>query len=79
MIYAENVLICIAVPLAVSLLFTKGSARRCIASFLTGMIVCILSAYISGFFEETSGFSSEDGKEGLDIKYIINFCICRKI
>ena len=60
MIYAENVLICIAVPLAVSLLFTKGSARRCIASFLTGMIVCILSAYISGFFEETSGFSSED-------------------
>lgn len=60
MIYAENVLVCIAVPFAISLFFTKGNARRLIASILTGMIVCILSAYISGFFEMTSGFSTED-------------------
>lgn len=60
MLYAENVLICMAVPLATSLLFVKGNARRLIVCFLAGMIVCILSAYISGFFQMTSGFSTED-------------------
>ena len=49
MIYAENILICIAVPLAVSLFFLTGSARRFIAAFLTGMLICLISAYISGF------------------------------
>ena len=60
MIYAENVLVCIAVPLAVSLLFTKGDSRRLMASFLAGMVVCILSAYVAGYFKMISGFSSED-------------------
>ena len=60
MIYAENVLICIAVPFAISLLFTKGSARRFISSFLMGMIICILSAYITGFLKSFSGFNTED-------------------
>lgn len=60
MIYAENVLICIAVPLAITLLFTKGSARRLTASFLLGMIVCIFSAYISGYVQVLSDFSAED-------------------
>lgn len=60
MIYAENVLICIAVPLAITLLFTKGSARRLTASFLVGMIVCIVSAYISGYVQVLSDFSAED-------------------
>ena len=60
MIYAENILICIAVPLAISLLFTKGNARRLLVCILTGMFVCIFSAYISGFLEVASGFSSED-------------------
>lgn len=60
MIYAENVLICITVPLAISLLFIKGSSRRLISAFLAGMIVCVFSAYIAGFLESVSGFSSED-------------------
>lgn len=60
MIYAENVLICIAVPLAITLLFTKGDARRLTASFIAGMIVCIVSAYISGFVQAMSDFSAED-------------------
>ena len=60
MVYAENVLICIAVPLAISLLFTKRSTSRFIASFLVGMIVCLLSAYISGYFTLSSGYSAED-------------------
>lgn len=60
MVYAENVLICIAVPLAITLLFTKGGARRMTSSFLAGMIVCIVSAYVSGFVQAMSGFSAED-------------------
>ena len=60
MIYAENVLICFTVPFAISLLFTRGHSRRLIMAFLAGMIVCILSAYIAGFFEVMSGFNSED-------------------
>ena len=60
MIYAENVLICIMVPLAISLPFCKGEVRQLIASFLSGMVICIMSAYIAGFFEMISGFSIED-------------------
>lgn len=60
MVYAENVLICIAVPLVITLLFTKDGARRMSSSFLAGMIVCIVSAYISGFVQAVSGFSAED-------------------
>ena len=60
MIYAENVLICFTVPFAISLLFIRGNSRRLIMAFLAGMIVCILSAYIAGFFEVISGFNVED-------------------
>ena len=60
MIYAENVLICIAVPLGISLLFTKRSTRRFIVSFMTGMIVCLLSAYISGYLAVSTSYSTEE-------------------
>lgn len=60
MIYAENILICIAVPLTITLLFIKGSARRFVTSFLAGMTVCLLAAYISGFLRGVSGMSAED-------------------
>ena len=60
MIYAENVLICIAVPLVISLLFTKRSTRRFIVSFMTGMIVCLLSAYISGYLAVSTSYSMEE-------------------
>lgn len=60
MVNAENVLICIAVPFAISFLFTRGSARQLISAFLAGMIGCIFSAYVAGFIQMTSGYSSED-------------------
>ena len=60
MIYAENVFLCIAVPLAISILFTRRSARRMTVSFLTGMLVCLLSAYIGGFLQLVSRYSSDD-------------------
>ena len=60
MVNAENVLICIAVPFAISFLFTRGSARQLISAVLAGMVVCIFSAYIAGFIQMSSGYSSED-------------------
>ena len=49
MIYSENILLCIMIPLAISLLFLRGSARRFAQSFICGMLACLLSAYISGY------------------------------
>ena len=60
MVYAENILICIAVPLAIAVLFIKGPARKFVISFLVGMITCLLAAYISGFIQNMSGFTAED-------------------
>ena len=60
MINAENVLICIAVPFAISFIFTKGSARQLISAFLAGMVGCIFSAYVAGLIQLTSGYSAED-------------------
>ena len=60
MIYAENILICISVPLIVALFFIEGSAKRFAASFLIGMLICLISAYISGFIDLASGMGDED-------------------
>ncbi|MBO4828333.1 MAG: PrsW family intramembrane metalloprotease [Fibrobacter sp.] len=60
MVNAENVLICIAVPLAISCFFITGSARRLVSAFLAGMVLCIFSAYIAGLIQMTSGYSAED-------------------
>lgn len=60
MIYAENILLCIAVPLLVSLLFTRGEARRYLAAFLLGMLVCLIAAYISGFLNMVTGMGAND-------------------
>lgn len=60
MIFAENILICIVVPILISLVFIHGSARRFAASFLVGMGVCLLAAYISGFINVASGMGAED-------------------
>ncbi len=59
MIYAENILLCIAIPLLVSLLFVRGLTRKFIGSFLLGMIVCLLSAYISGYLNVVTGVGEE--------------------
>ena len=50
MTYIENIFLCLALPLILSLFFIKGRVRR-YALFLTvGMAVCLLSAYVSSFF-----------------------------
>ena len=60
MIYAENILICIAIPLFIALLFTRGKTRQFLTSFLLGMGVCLLAAYISGFIGAASGTEARD-------------------
>ena len=50
MTYIENIFLCLALPLILSLFFMKGRVRR-YALFLTvGMAVCLLSAYVNSFF-----------------------------
>lgn len=63
MIFAENILICIAVPVLFSLLFVKGSTRLFLISFITGMVMCLLSGYIDGFIS----FASEMGQNDASI------------
>lgn len=49
MIYAENILLCIAIPFLVSVMFLRGESRRYVSAFLLGMGMCLIAAYISGF------------------------------
>lgn len=50
MTYIENIFICLAIPMLLSLFFTGGHARRFTLFVILGMGVCLLSAYISSFF-----------------------------
>ncbi|MCR5686045.1 MAG: PrsW family intramembrane metalloprotease [Lachnospiraceae bacterium] len=60
MVYSENILICIAIPLLISLLFTGGNTRRFILSFIFGMGSCLIAAYISGFIKYSFGLPADD-------------------
>ena len=59
MIYAENLLLCIVIPLAITLLFLKKGARRFVFSFLVGMTVCLLAAYVGGYIQLVFGMETE--------------------
>lgn len=50
MIYIENIFVCLAIPLMISLLFIKGEARRYTFFVVTGMLMCLISAYVNSFF-----------------------------
>lgn len=52
MIYSENILICIALPLVVSLPFMRGRIRKYLIGLLLGMVMCQLGAYLNSFFAE---------------------------
>ena len=59
MIYAENILICIGGPLLVTLLFLRDAPRRFVAFFLVGMVMCLLSGYITGYVNLVNKAESE--------------------
>lgn len=48
--YIENVFVCLAVPMLLSLLFQRGKQRILTVFVISGMGSCLLSAYVSGFF-----------------------------
>ena len=50
MTYIENIFLCLALPMLLSLLFTSGSPRRFTLFVVLGMATCLLSAYVSSFF-----------------------------
>lgn len=59
MTYIENIFICIAIPLILSLFFRTGKEERRFTIFvITGMGVCLLSAYVSSFFVGYYGANS---------------------
>ena len=55
MIYSENILFCISIPLLLTAIYTRGAARRSISAFLVGMVTCLLSSYISGYLTLLTG------------------------
>ncbi len=59
-IFAENIFLCIAVPMVVSLFFTHGDVRRYVAAFFLGMGVCLIAAYVSGFLGMVAGMEAND-------------------
>ena len=60
MIYTENILICIGGPLLVTLLFLRDAPRRFVAFFLVGMVMCMLSGYITGYLNLISEAEMEN-------------------
>jgi len=50
MTYIENIFLCMALPMVLSLFFTRGAARRFTLFVVVGMGVCLLAAYINSFF-----------------------------
>ena len=58
MTYIENIFTCLAIPLILSLFFTKGRTRSFTLFVVIGMSVCLLSAYVSSFFMGYYGVSA---------------------
>ena len=58
MMYIENIFICLAIPLVLSLLFIRDRARTFTLFVTIGMGICLLSAYISSFFMRTYGIDA---------------------
>lgn len=52
MIYSENILICMIVPLLVMLPFLPVKSRRLFIGLILGMAMCLFGAYLNGFFGE---------------------------
>ena len=83
MIYAENIFVCIVVPLLVSLLFIRKNVRHFVIFLMLGMAACLLSAYISAFLgsvkaatpEETSVFISPVVEEIMKLIPIVFFLL----
>ena len=61
MIYIENIFVCLAIPLALCMLFVGGRTRAFMLFMMVGMSVCLLSAYVNSFFMGHYGVSATVG------------------
>ena len=59
MIYSEYVLISILIPILLTCIYVKGSARRYAAFFAAGMITCLFAAYFGGTVQHMIGAEDE--------------------
>ena len=53
--YIENIYICLAAPLLLTILCIRKEARRSLSFILAGMTACLLSAYVSTFLAGVTG------------------------
>lgn len=60
MIYSENILICLALPLILTVFFVRNGTRRFVLSFIFGMVACLLGAYVSGFIDASWKYGTAD-------------------
>ncbi len=60
MIFSENILICMALPMLLTAFLVRGNARRLVVNFIIGMAACLLGAYVSGFINVAFGYGTED-------------------
>ena len=58
MMYIENIFVLVALPLVACLFCVRGKPRLAIAGLLVGMVVCLLSAYVSSFFAQLVGLDA---------------------
>lgn len=59
MIYSEYVLISILIPILLTCIYVRGSARRYAAFFAAGMVTCLFAAYFGGTIQHLIGAESE--------------------
>jgi len=59
-IYSENILLCVSIPLLLTLIYIRGAARRSLGAFILGMAVCLLSSYISGYLTLLAGMDLKE-------------------
>ncbi len=60
MIYAEHILLCIASPLLLSVIFVCNQARGYVLAFVAGMVACLLAAYVTGFIRLLIGWDETE-------------------
>ena len=60
MIYSENILLCIAIPLLLAVFYTRGGTRHFLLALLIGMVICLLSSYISGYLTLVAATTPDD-------------------
>ena len=53
--YIEYIFICLAAPLLIAIICSRGTPRRLMIFMLSGMTACLLSSYITTFIAFSYG------------------------